>query len=454
MGRVGRRRFWSTLPYSLVLLGLVVIVLASLSLSLQMGQADRTPADAPPRAWNATDRLVERLEKKQEVRQLDQYAYVELGGAYLQKARETGDPSYYNRSEDALLRALELEPRSASAMSLLGAVALGRHQFQEALEWAERSLEIDASHANTYGVRGDAQIELGKYPDGIESFQTMVDLKPNMDSYARVSYARELIGDMDGAIEAMQMAVAAGPPGTEPTAWARVHLGNLYFNSGRIDEAAELYQDALRDFDGYFLALAALGRAAAAQGRYNEAIELYERSVAVIPQPATLAALGDLYAKTGDMARAESQYDTVEFIAQLAAINQVVYNRELVLFYADHHRNLDQALELATRELAVRQDIYAYDALAWALYQKDRLDEAAEFIKEAMKLGTQDPNLYYHAGMIHYRLGDREVARRYLEHALDLNPHFSVLYEDHARKALAELQGRAVSPDGLGGAPS
>jgi tetratricopeptide (TPR) repeat protein len=418
-----------------------------------MSQADKTPPDAAPREWSATDRLIERLEKRQQVRQSDQYAYVELGGAYLQKARETGDPTYYNRSEDALLRALALAPGSASAMSLLGAVSLGRHQFREALDWAEQSLEIDASYGNTYGVLGDAQIELGQYQDGIESFQTMVDLKPNIDSYARVSYARELTGDIDGAIEAMQMAVAAGTPGTEPTAWARVHLGDLYFNSGRIDQAAGHYEDALRDFNGYFLALAALGKAAAAQGRYNEAINLYEGALAIIPQPAILAALGDLYARTGDRARAEAQYDTVEFIARLATTNQPVYNRELVLFYADHDRNLDQALELATRELAVRQDIYGYDALAWVLYRKGRLHEAAGFIEQAMQLGTQDPNLYYHAGMIRYRLGDREAARRYLEHALDSNPHFSVLHEDHARKALSELRGEATSIGSLGAAP-
>jgi tetratricopeptide (TPR) repeat protein len=246
----------------------------------------------------------------------------------------------------------------------------------------------------------------------------------------------------------MQRAVAAGRPGTEPAAWTRIQLGNLYFNSGRIEAAAALYEDALREFDGYSPALAPLGRVAAAQGRYNEAIDHYERAVEITPQPAMLAALGDLYARTGDLARAEIQYATVELIAQLSKVNQEVYNRELALFYADHDRNLDEALELATRELTVRQDIYGHDALAWALYRKGRLDEAAESIAAAMKLGTQDPNLYFHAGMINYRRGEREVARRYLAHALNLNPHFSVLHQDQARKAWSESGGEAISSDG------
>ena len=121
----------------------------------------------------------------------------------------------------------------------------------------------------------------------------MVGLKPNLDSYARVSYARELTGDVEGAIEAMRLAVNSSPPGTEGAAWVRVQLGDLYFNSDHVDEATEQYQAALRDFNGYHMALAALGKARAVQGKYDEAIQLYQQAVRVIPQPTTLAALGD-----------------------------------------------------------------------------------------------------------------------------------------------------------------
>jgi tetratricopeptide (TPR) repeat protein len=239
----------------------------------------------------------------------------------------------------------------------------------------------------------------------------------------------------------MQMAVPAGAPKTESAAWALTQLGNLYFNTRRVDEAAKQYEAALRAFNGYHLALAALGKVRAAQGRYDDAISLYQQAVNIIPQPVTLAALGDLYAKTGNMTQAQLQYDTVEVIAKLAAINQQIYNRELSLFYSDHDIKLAEALELATKELAVRGDIYGHDALAWALYKNNRLDEAAAAITEAMKLGTQDANLYYHAGMIYYRLGQKERAQEYLEHALALNPHFSLLQSDRAKETLAELGG-------------
>ena len=271
---------------------------------------------------------------------------------------------------------------------------------------------------------------------------------------ARLSHLTHLQGDTEKALQllrrAAQQALDSGQP-REGVAWYLVRLGDLHFDSGRIDEAAEHYEAALRVFDTYYLALAALGKARTAQGRYNEAIDLYEHAVAIIPQPVILAALGDLYAKTGDIDNAQLQYDTVEFIAELATINQQVYNRQLVLFYADHDLKLDEALDLAARELGVRKDIYGYDALAWALYKNNRLDEAAEAINEAMKLGTQDAKLYYHAGMIHYHLGDREMAQQYLAHALELNPHFSILYEDDARRTLSELRGELVSSSVTGG---
>ena len=147
-------------------------------------------------------------------------------------------------------------------------------------------------------------------------------------------------------------AVTLGLTG-ESVAWYQVQLGDLYFNGGQIEVAAKQYATALDLFENYYLALAGLGKVRAAQGQYDEAIALYQQAVAGIPQPRTLAALGDLYTKTGQVEKAQLRYDTVEFIAELAAINKQVYNRQLALFYADHDLNLEEALKLASRELVL-----------------------------------------------------------------------------------------------------
>ncbi|HEU0020639.1 MAG TPA: tetratricopeptide repeat protein [Dehalococcoidia bacterium] len=438
-------RLWRQLPYGLSLLGLLVILLTGINLWLQQQRAPSISA-GPFESASVDNQRVTRPQSRRLVASESPGDDVQLGISYLQKARETGDPSYYYRAEESLGRVLGVETNPswlrARAMTGIGAAALGRHDFDQALAWAQHALEIDPSFASAYGVMGDAQLELGQYDGAATSFQTMMDLKPDLGSYARAARLRELRGDIAGAMEAMQLAASAGPVKGESTAWAKVQLGNLYFNSGRVDEAMEQYQAALREFDGYYLALASLGKTRAAQGDYREAIQLLEQAAAVIPQPSILATLGDLYAQTGQPDKAQLQYDTVEFIARLAAINRQVYNRDLALFYADHDLKVDTALELSERELRVRQDIYGYDALAWALFKNHRLSEARNTINQAMQLGTQDANIFFHAAMIHYGLGDLPQAESYLRKALELNPHFSILYSDRARDLLGEINGQ------------
>jgi tetratricopeptide (TPR) repeat protein len=129
----------------------------------------------------------------------------------------------------------------------------------------------------------------------------------------------------------------------------------------------------------------------------------------------------------------------VEYIGKLNALNKALYNRELAYFYADHGMKLQQGLELAQRELNYRRDIYAYDVLAWNLYKNGKFEEAREAVSQALKLGTQDAKLHYHAGMIYHRLGEKEKAREHLRQALSINPHFHIFFADNAIRMLAEL---------------
>lgn len=440
-----RGRTAGALRYGIALLGVALPVLLVLNVLTQDAPSANAPA-VPSAQWRtATDRVVERLKERLEATPGDHEVYDRLGAAYLHKARETGDLSYFGRAEEMFLRSLQLVPDNTGAMTLMATLYVRRHEFSDAANWAESVLRTDRRNNGAYGILADAQIELGRFDDAFASVQKMVDLKPSLGSYARVSNARRLTGDVDGAIEAMELAMDAGPLQGEPAAWVRVQLGNLYLDSGGIDQAASYYEAALEAFEGYHLALAGLGKARAARGRYREAIDLYEQAVAVIPLPITLAALGDLYAKTGQTDQAAFQYETVEFIATLARINRQVYNRSLALYYADHDINLGEALALATRELESRKDIYGYDALAWALYKNGNFDRAADAVVRALELGTVDPNLYFHAGMIYEGIGDSGRAREYLGRALALNPGFSVLNADVARRELAKIDAAQAS---------
>ena len=174
--------------------------------------------------------------------------------------------------------------------------------------------------------------------------------------------------------------------------------------------------------------------------RTATACPIRPRPAPIIPQPDYIAALGDLYALSGQPDQAEIQYKTVEYIGKLSALNKQIYNRQLANFYSDHDRHVDEALRLALAELAVRKDVPGYDAAAWAYYKNGDFAHAQSMIKMSLAQGTQDARIYFHAGMIAYRLNDSDRAREYLAEALALNPHFSLLYGDEARRTLEGLQ--------------
>ena len=209
-------------------------------------------------------------------------------------------------------------------------------------------------------------------------------------------------------------------------------------------EAAEREESAsLADFPRYHRALAAMGQIRAAQGRFAEAIGYYRQAVEIIPYPLYVGALGDVYAASGDRAGAEKQYALVEYIGRLSAINQQVYNRELATFYADHDRKPVEALALARKELEVRRDVYTADALAWVLLKNGAAGEAQAAMEEALRMGTQDAMMEYHAGMIAAARGDAGKEKMHLERALAINRHFHVLFAPRAESLLAGLGGAA-----------
>lgn len=389
---------------------------------------------------NTTDTFTASLQARLTKNPTDWQANEYLGIAYMQKARETGDPGYYGKAEGLLNRALSLNPKDFGAMSALGALALSRHQFSDALEWGERARALTPFNPHNYGVIGDAQIELGRYDEATQTVQTMVDERPDLSSYARVSYVRELHGDLDGAVRAMQQAVAAGGPNAENTNWVRVQLGNLYFNRGQWDQADKEYREALANYPNYVYALAALGRVRTAQGGYDQAIDLYTQAIGIIPLPQFAIDLGDLNTVAGKPSEAAKMYDLVRFEEQLYRTNGVDVDLELALFDADHGANPADALARARAAYARRPSIHAADVLAWTLYRNGDYAEAKKYSRESLKLGTQDPLMFYHAAMIAYQAGDYPMATDFLGKAISLNPQFSILYATPAQQLLAALR--------------
>ncbi|HXD96083.1 MAG TPA: tetratricopeptide repeat protein [Candidatus Acidoferrum sp.] len=397
----------------------------------------------------STDQIIKFHQSRVAADPDDPLAHNRLAGAYIQKAREGGDLTYYALAETAARRSVTLLPRgpsAATATTVLAVVHLARHEFGEALTRAREALDLDPVDAAPHAIAGDALIELGDYETAAQTYARMAGLEGPRRPDSRVAYLRFLHGDATGAIAGMRRAVEvvhATRPTGEPTAWARAQLADLLFHTGDLDGAAAAYRESLAAAPGYHRALAGSARVRAAQRRYREAVEGYQKALGVIPLPEYAAALGDVYTRMGREADARRQYALVEYIGKLSELNRVVYNRELALYYADHGVRLADALALARTELQARRDIYTHDVLAWALYKNGRAREALEPMAQALRLGTPDARLLFHAGMIHHALGEADAARDYLGRALALNPSFHVIQAEVATKTLAELNRRA-----------
>src|SRR5262249_44222012 len=210
----------------------LVVTGAALVAGLASGRHD-APQQSRPSAGTAfrpptTDEQIADLQARAAQSPTNAQVHTALGFAYLQKVRESGDPSYYPRAEGVLRTALELDPTSADTLVGLGSLALARHEFEQGLAYGQQAKEPNPYKAAAYSVIGDAQVELGRYDEGRATVQALVELRPDLTSYARASYIRELNGDLPGALAAMRQAVTAGSAGTEALAWTRVQLGHLY----------------------------------------------------------------------------------------------------------------------------------------------------------------------------------------------------------------------------------
>jgi len=401
----------------------------------QEAQRVGRPLGPPP----TLDQRIALLQAKAAAAPSNAPAHVNLGFAYLQKARESGDPSFYGKAESVLQTAAKLDPDDADPLIGLGTLALSRHEFEQGLLHGLRARDLNPYKAAAYSVIADAQVELGRYDEARESVQQMVNLRPDLTSYSRVSYVRELFGDFPGAIEAMRQAVEAGGPGSEALAWTRVQLGHLLFNTGELAAAQREYDRTLYEYPDYVHARAGQARVLAARGDFAGAATLYQQITATMPLPEYVIALADVYHAAGRADEAVRADALVLVLDRLYRENGVKTDVEMALFAADRGIAPAETVERAREALALRPGIHAWDALAWALYQSGSYEEALAASDQALRLGSRDSLMRFHAGLIALKLGQNERAARELRAALSQNPHFSVRHGEDARVTLARL---------------
>ena len=357
-----------------------------------------------------------------------------LGLAYQQRVRETGDPAYYPKAQGILEQALRLSPHDLIATAGLGQLALSRHQFRKALAVGLSAKRISPTTAGVYGVIGDAQIELGRYRDAFRTFDHMAALKPDVASYARVSYARELIGHVGAAERAMRLAASAAVGAQEASSWTHVQLGLLYLGHAQPRRALAQMNEALALDPAYYVAYDGMAQVLASLGRLRPAIDFERRAVDRVPLPAQVALLGDLYGAVGDRKAAAREYALIGVIEKLLAANGVRNDLDVALFDADHLIRPKQLAALARKGHAERPSVYGDDVLGWALARSGDCREGLRWSTRSLRLGTQDALKFFHHGWIEACLGRRAEAAMWYRRALVLNPTFSIRWAPVARR--------------------
>jgi tetratricopeptide (TPR) repeat protein len=392
-----------------------------------------------PPAYSPTDTAIARLTERLKIYPGSGDTWTSLGDALMQKVRESMDVQYYGHAQAAFQRALALNRTDAQAMLGLSWVYSGRHEFEQSVDWAEKALESDPDDAEAYGLLGDAAVEMGDYDAAFRHYQRMLDLRPDLASYSRGAHLLFLTGDTRKALWLMQKAIATGSPHAENTAWCRAQLALMQWKIGALLPAEQTLDAGLRIAAGNYHLLAAMGRIKTAKKDYEAAIEYYKKAIAVAPQYDVVAALGDVYAATGRMDEAERQFALLATVHQNNRSHGVRGDIEMARFYAEHDRNLEEALRIAEAEYKTFQNVYAAETLAWAYYKNGRLEDARRLIEQALSHHTPEASILFHAGMVYAKLGQRRLAQQRLHQALSLNPTFHPVESQLAVATLADL---------------
>jgi tetratricopeptide (TPR) repeat protein len=365
--------------------------------------------------------------------------YSLLGGAYLQKNRESGDPSFYSRAERSFDAALRRDARNVDALLGAGTLAGARHDFREQLRLGLEAHRIVPELAGPNSVIADAQIELGRYGAAARAIQRMLDLKPNLASYARASYYRELHGDLAGAVQAMQLAVSAGSDVPENVAYVQNVIGDLELQRGRPDAARTAYMGALARLPGYARAEAGLARVQIARGDLGGAARRLRRVTGRLPLTTFLILLAETDMARGADRQAEMDLDVVRTQQQLLRAAGARPDAELILFEANHG-DPRTAVRLGRRLWLDAPSVRSADALGWALTRAGRPREGVAWARRALRIGSRDPLFHLHAGLAAKAAGQPGAAARELRTALAGRAALSPLRTREARAALEGLR--------------
>jgi len=405
-----------------------------------LGEQDRTADTTVGVTSLATDEeVLADLERRAAVDPTDVDAWQQLGSRYVDAGLRLSDVAYFELANQALEHAEALAPGAFATVLPRGTLDLTLHRFADALDGGTAAIALNPFSAEAHGVVVDALVELGRYDEAAETLQRMLDLDPGLPALSRASYVRELHGDLDGAVQAMQQAEAAGSPAGQQTAVVVALVGDLHLERGDLDQAAAAYGRASSAYPSFPPAELGDARVRAARGDIDGAVADLDAILDRAPSPGSALLLGHLLrlqGRTVEAADVDAVYRTL--MDQEAAVGHVV-DLELAQFEADSG-DPRRAVSLAEAAAAARPgNVFVEDALGWALLQVGRPIDAIPHVEAALRLGTARASFHVHAAAVYAATGDREAAVQHVARAFERSPWSSLGLLDEARTLAAQL---------------
>ena len=379
--------------------------------------------------WETIQALYKKMTEAVDRNRDDNPSKIKLAEIYMNEARITGEHPYYYTAALKMVDNIIASPKVTTDQTYLAkaykaSVLLSLHQFAEAKKIAEEVILLNPNDAGTYGALVDANVELGKYDEAVKMSDKMIAVRPDIRSYSRISYLREIFGEVAGAKESMVLAVQAGYPGQEQTEWARLQLGNLYLNYGSLDTAFNCYQSSLAARPNYAFAVDGLGRVAQRKGNFEEAEKYFKQAIQLMPELSFVANLAMLYKENNKYPEKVTEMKAT--LLQMMADDEA-HGHKMGLEKAHLMLNLydepQKALDAAKEELAIRpENIDVNKELACIYAALGDYTKANEHIEIAQKTKSQNPEIMFIDGLLKIKINKTAQGQQQIAAALKANP--------------------------------
>ncbi|XP_060022618.1 protein O-mannosyl-transferase TMTC1 isoform X5 [Lagenorhynchus albirostris] len=338
--------------------------------------------------------------------------------------RDTAEAKMYYQ------RALQLNPQHNRALFNLGNLLRSQEKKEEAIILLKDSIKYGPEFADAYSSLASLLAEQERFKEAEEIYQAGIKNCPD-SSDLHNNYGVFLVdtGSPEKAVTHYQQAIRLSPSHHV----AMVNLGRLYRSLGDNSVAEEWYKRALQVTRKAEI-LSPLGALYYNTGRYEEALQIYREAASLQPSQRELRlALAQVLAVMGQTKEAEKMTNHIvseetgclECYRLLSAIHSKQEQHDKAL------DAIDKALKLKPKDPKVVSELFFTKGNQ--LREQNLLDKAFESYKVAVELNPDQAQAWMNMGGIQHIKGNYVSARAYYERALQLVPDSKLLQENLAK---------------------